>query len=178
MDEDQIASQLKGNTLRVYWLLLKSSKNPVGARDIQRKLRFSSPSLAVCHLDKLVELGLAEKAAGEYRLTRIVDVGVLKQFTRLGGFFILPRHVLYATMWSTLFGFFIFQFRELTFYSLFALVFGILGTVILWFEALKIWRSKPSMFSESLANFWVDLVSSIIGSIFFIGRCVSPFLLQ
>jgi hypothetical protein len=90
MDEDQIASQLKGNTLRVYWLLLKSSKNPVGARDIQRKLRFSSPSLAVCHLDKLVELGLAEKAAGEYRLTRIVDVGVLKQFTRLGGFLFCP----------------------------------------------------------------------------------------
>ena len=142
MNEDQIASRLKGNALRVYWLLLQSSKNPIGARDIQRKLKFSSPSLAVYHLDKLVELGLAEKNAGEYRLTRIVDVGVLKQFTRLGGL-ILPRHVLYATMWSTLFLFFVSQFRELTFHSLFALVFGILGTVILWFEAFKIWRSKP-----------------------------------
>jgi hypothetical protein len=142
MDEDRIASQLKGNALRVYWILLQSSKEPIGARDIQRKLRFSSPSLAVYHLDKLVELGLAEKVAGEYRLARIVNVGVLKQFTRLGSL-ILPRHVLYATMWSTLFLFFISQFREFTFYSLFALVFGILGTVILWFEALKIWRSKP-----------------------------------
>ena len=142
MDEDQIASQLKGNALRVYWLLLQSSKNPVGPRNIQRKLRFSSPSLAVYHLDKLVELGLAEKVAGEYHLARVVDVGILKQFTRLGGL-ILPRHVLYATMWSTLFLFFVTQFNELTFYSLFALVFGILGTVILWFEALKIWRSKP-----------------------------------
>jgi hypothetical protein len=142
MDEDQIASQLKGNALRVYWLLLQSSKNPIGARYIQRKLRFSSPSLAVYHLDKLVELGLAEKAAGEYRLTKIVDVGVLKQFTRLGSL-ILPRHVLYATMWSTLFVFFVTQFRELTFYSFFALIFAILGTVILWLEAFKIWRSKP-----------------------------------
>lgn len=142
MDEDQIASQLKGNTLRVYWLLLQSSNNPTGARDIQKKLKFSSPSLAVYHLDKLVELGLAEKIVGEYRITKIVDVGILKQFTRLGGL-ILPRHVLYASMWSTLFVFFISQFRELNFYSLFALVFGFLGTVILWFEAFKIWRSKP-----------------------------------
>lgn len=142
MNQDQIASQLKGNTLRVYWLLLQSSKNPVGPRDIQRKLKFSSPNLAVYHLDKLVELGLAEKVAGEYHLTRIVDVGILQQFTRLGRL-ILPRHVLYASMWSTLFVFFISQFRELNFYSLFALVFGFLGTIILWFEAAKIWRNKP-----------------------------------
>ena len=143
MDQDQIASQLKGNTLRVYWYLLQSSKTPVGPRDIQRKLGFSSPSLAVYHLDKLVELGLAEKLAGEYHLRKIVDVGILKQFTRLGRF-ILPRHVLYASMWSTLFAFFILQFRELNFYSLFALIFGSLGMIILWFEAIKIWRSKPN----------------------------------
>lgn len=142
MDQNQITSQLKGNTLRVYWYLLKSSKTPTGPRDIQRKLMFSSPSLAVYHLEKLVELGLAEKVAGEYHLTKVVDVGVLKQFTKLGSL-ILPRHVLYASLWSTLFVFFLFQFRELNFYSLFALVFGFLGMVILWFEAVKIWRSKP-----------------------------------
>ena len=89
-----------------------------------------------------MELGLAEKVVGEYRIAKIVDVGVLKQFTRLGGL-ILPIHVFYASMWSTLFVFFVSQFRELNFYSLFALVFGFLGTVILWFEAFKIWRSKP-----------------------------------
>ena len=142
MDQDQIASQLKGNTLRVYWYLLKSSNNSAGPRDIQRKLKFSSPSLAVYHLDKLVELGLAEKAMGEYHLKKVVDVGVLKQFTRLGSL-ILPRHVLYASMWSTIFAFFISQFKELNFYSLSALVFGSLGMIILWFEAFKIWRSKP-----------------------------------
>ena len=142
MDQDQIASQLKGNTLRVYWYLLQSPNNSAGPRDIQRKLKFSSPSLAVYHLDKLAEFGLVEKAMGEYRLTKVVDVGILKQFTRLGGF-ILPRHVLYASMWSTIFVFFISQFKEWNFYSLFALVFGSLGMVILWFEAFKIWRSKP-----------------------------------
>src|SRR4030042_187533 len=142
MDQNEIASQLKGNTLRVYWYLLQSSKNPAGPRDIQRKLAFSSPSLVVYHLEKLVELGLAEKVAGEYHLTKVVDVGVLKQFTKLGSL-VLPRHVLYASLWSTLFVFFLSQFRELNFYSLFALVFGFLGAVIFWFEACKTWRSKP-----------------------------------
>ena len=106
MDQDQIASQLKGNTLRVYWYLLQSPNNSAGPRDIQRKLKFSSPSLAAYHLDKLVELGLVEKVVGEYQLRKVVDVGVLKQFTRLGGV-ILPRHVLYASMWSTIFAFFV-----------------------------------------------------------------------
>ena len=108
MDQNEIASQLKGNTLRVYWYLLQSSKNPAGPRDIQRKLAFSSPSLAVYHLEKLVELGLAEKVSGEYHLTKVVDVGVLKQFTKLGSL-VLPRHVLYASLWSTLFVFFSFS---------------------------------------------------------------------
>ncbi len=143
MDQDQIASQLKGNALRVYWYLLQSPNNSAGPRDIQRKLKFSSPSLAVYHLDKLVELGLVEKVMGEYQLRKVVDVGVLKQFTKLGSV-ILPRHVLYASMWSTLFVFFVSQLKELNFYSLFALVFGCLGMVILWFEAFKIWHSKPS----------------------------------
>ena len=142
MEKDHITSQLKGNTLRVYWYLLESSNNPVGPRDIQRKLKLSSPSLAVYHLDKLIELGLAENTVGEYRLKKVVDVGIFKQFTRLGGF-ILPRHVLYASMWSTLFAYFILKFKELNSYSLFALIFGSLGMAILWFEAYKIWRSKP-----------------------------------
>lgn len=142
MKHDQIASQLQGNTLRVYWYLLKYSKKSPGPREIQKKLSFSSPSLAVYHLEKLVELGLAEKVAGEYRLTKVVDVGVLEQFLKVGSL-IFPRHVLYASLWSTLFIFFITQFKELSFYSLFALIFGILGTIILWFEAYKIWRSKP-----------------------------------
>lgn len=142
MKHEQIASQLQGNTLRVYWYLLKYSKKSPGPREIQKKLSFSSPSLAVYHLEKLVELGLAEKVAGEYRLTKVVDVGVLEQFLKVGSL-IFPRHVLYASLWSTLFIFFITQFKELSFYSLFALIFGILGTIILWFEAYKIWRSKP-----------------------------------
>jgi len=138
---DNIASDLRGNTLRVYWALLQKS-SPTGPREIQKKLGFSSPNLAVYHLDKLVEMGLAEKTLGEYRLTKTVDVGVLQQFTKIRGF-IFPRQILYATMWTTLLSFYILEFRQVNFYSLFALLLGVLGAAILWFETWKAWRNKP-----------------------------------
>ena len=142
MDEKRVASELKGNTLRVYWRLLQSSKNSVGPREVQRKLGFSSPALAAYHLEKLLELGLVEKFSGEYHLIKIVDVGILKQFMKLRGF-IIPRHVLYATMFTTLLAFYLSQFREVNFYSIFALIFGLLSTTILWCETIRVWRSKP-----------------------------------
>ena len=142
MDEERVASELKGNTLRVYWYLLQSPKSSVGPRDVQRKLGFSSPALAVYHLEKLVELGLVEKVSGEYHLTKIVNVGVLKQFLKFGGF-IIPRYVLYAAMFTTLFIFFLAHFKEINFYSVFALIFGLLGTGILLYETIRVWRSKP-----------------------------------
>lgn len=142
MDEEHVASELKGNTLRVYWYLLQSSKNFAGPRQIQRKLGFSSPALAVYHLDKLVELGLVEKVSGEYHLVKVVDVGVLKQFMKLKGF-IIPRYVLYAAMFTTLLAFYLSQLREFNFHSIFALIFGLLSTTILWYETTRVWRSKP-----------------------------------
>jgi len=56
-----LESELKGKTLLVYWHLLKSPGLKVGVREVQRKLGFSSPSVAVYHLDKLMSLGLVEK---------------------------------------------------------------------------------------------------------------------
>ena len=142
MDDKQVASYLKGNTLRVYWCLLESSKGSRGPREVQRKLGFSSPALAVYHLDKLGELGLVENVLGEYHLTKIVEVGILKQFVRFKGF-LVPRNVLYATMLTTLFVFYLTQFKEANFYSIFGFIFGLLGASILWFETIRVWRCKP-----------------------------------
>src|SRR5438094_6928292 len=50
---DRIASELKGNTLRVYWFVMNASNRSVGVREAQRALNFSSPTLALYHLDKL-----------------------------------------------------------------------------------------------------------------------------
>jgi len=142
VDEDKIASELKGNMLRVYWHLLKAPKGVVGVRETQKSLGFSSPALSAYHLEKLVELGLVQKVRGEYRLVRVVNVGVLRQFVKLGTF-VLPRYTLYATMFITLLIFYLTQLRDVNFYSVFALVFGILGTAILWYETAVAWREKP-----------------------------------
>jgi hypothetical protein len=142
MSEEKIESVLKGNTLRVYWFLLRSPNGTVGARETQRALKFSSPALAVYHLEKLAELGLAEKTNGEYRLVKAVNVGVLKQFVRFGAF-MLPRHFLYATMFTTLLIFYSTQFKSVNFYSTFALVLGLLATAVMWYETFRAWRQKP-----------------------------------
>ena len=142
LNDEKVASELKGNTLRVYWQLLRSSRGAVGVREVQRSLGFSSPALAAYHLNKLEELGLVRKRHGDYRLIREVKVGVLKQFMKIGTF-MLPRYVLYATMFTTLLVFYVSQLRDFNFYSVFALIFGVLGTGILWYETLRVWRQKP-----------------------------------
>jgi hypothetical protein len=142
MSDQTVADELKGNTLRVYWNLLKSSEEFIGPRQVQRELGFSSPSLAVYHLDKLLDLGLVEKNSGEYKIKEIVNVGVLKQFMKWKGI-VIPRHVTYATLISTLFIYFLTQLRSINFYSLFALIFGSLSTAIFWYESIKVWQSRP-----------------------------------
>ena len=142
MSEEKIESTLKGNTLRVYWFLLKTPNELVGARETQRALKFSSPALAVYHLEKLAELGLAEKLRGEYRVVKTVNVGVLKQFVRFGSL-MLPRHFFYATMFTTLMVFYVVQFRHIDFYSTFALVVVALATAVMWYETLRVWKQKP-----------------------------------
>jgi hypothetical protein len=141
-DDETIASQLRGNTLRVYWALMNSEDGVIGVRELQRRLDFSSPALAAYHLNKLEDLGLVSKERGDYRLVREVRVGILKQFIKLGTF-MLPRYILYAIMFTTLLIFFVSQLKEVSFYSVFALVFGVLGTVILWYETIRGWRQKP-----------------------------------
>ncbi|MFB0522758.1 MAG: hypothetical protein ACETV1_03235 [Candidatus Bathyarchaeia archaeon] len=141
-DAEKIASELKGNTLRAYWALLNSEDGVIGVRELQRRLGFSSPALATYHLNKLEELELVAKERGDYRLIREVKVGVLKQFIKLGTF-LLPRYVLYATMFTMLLVFLLTQLKELNFYSTFALMLGILGTTILWYETIRVWAQKP-----------------------------------
>ena len=142
MSEEEIETILKGNTLRVYWYLLSKPETLIGARQTQRALRFSSPALAVYHLDKLSDLGLIEKTNGEYRLVKTVNIGVLKQFVRFGTFMI-PRYFLHATMFTTLLIFFLTQLKTLNFYSTFALVSILLAVGVTWFETLMTWKQRP-----------------------------------
>lgn len=142
IDEKKNESELRGNTLRVYWYLLKSGGSSVGVRETQRALSFSSPQLAAYHLEKLEELGLVERKRGEYFLAKTVKVGVLKQFMKFGGF-LIPRYVFYAATFTTLLILYLSKFEQVNFYSVFALMALVLGAVIFWCETVTAWRQKP-----------------------------------
>lgn len=139
MSGSDLESNLRGKTLKVYLYLLGRPGARVGVREVQRQLKFSSPSLAAYHLDKLVSLGLAGKTAtGEYFLAQEVKVGVLKLFVKLGRFMI-PRFMFYA-VWVTsmLITYIVFYEHTWSIHNIVALMFGLLSSIILWAETIKL----------------------------------------
>jgi hypothetical protein len=142
-EEEIIESELKGKTLIVYMHILKKPKESVGVREVQRELGFSSPSVSSYHLNKLQDLGLVENVYGDYRLVKDIKVGVLKQFITLGGL-MLPRYLFYAVLMTTML---ITYFLQTPFFPsqdyITTVVMGLVPTLILWYETIKIWRERP-----------------------------------
>ncbi len=88
-DEVPVELVLGGQALRVYLELLLS-KEPLGVRELQRRLGFKSPSSAKHHLDRLVRLGLVAKTFdGRYRAVES-RTSILSAYTMIAGSFI-PR---------------------------------------------------------------------------------------
>ena len=143
MSDEELAASLKGKTLRVYWYMLRHPE-PLTAREIQRGADLSSPSLSMHHLERLKEFGLVDKNVhGQYTILRDVRVGMLKQFIGRGRLMV-PRFLFYATFYTSLtagLGTILWQYFD--WYSGFIL--GLLASVciILWYEALTIWREQP-----------------------------------
>ena len=139
-----LESELKGKTLIVYWYLLQQPTHTVGIREVQRSLGFSSPSIAVHHLEKLQDLMLVEKTAtGEYVLKEEVKVGILKLFMRMGRFMV-PRYFFYSILFSTMIAAYLtLCFIGQTLPSLYAVTFGLVASILFWFETVRLWRAKP-----------------------------------
>lgn len=142
VDQEKIDNQLKGNTLKVYWFLLRSPSGFVGIREVQRALKFSSPTLAQYHLDKLRELGLVKKESSEYTLVSDVKVGVLRQFYRFGTV-LVPRFVLYAVLFTVMLSFLFFIVIEVNLVAAFAFLLAASGAAIFWYEAIRAVRERP-----------------------------------
>jgi hypothetical protein len=142
-EEEIIESELKGKTLLVYMHMLKRANEPVGVREVQRELGFSSPSVSSYHLNKLQDLGLVENIYGDYKIVRDIKVGVLRQFITLGGL-ILPRYLFYAVLMSTMLITYLIQMPfRLTQESISTIMMGLVPTIILWYETIRIWRDRP-----------------------------------
>lgn len=144
-DELKAFSELKGNTLRVYLYLVKK-QTPVGPREIQRELDFSSPTLATYHLEKLESLGLIRKEQNGYVLTKEVKVGALSQVIKFGSL-ILPRYILYLIFFSALLISYLFYLGltnslELNINSGFAILLGSSIILVLVYECFRVWKQR------------------------------------
>lgn len=144
-DETKLEYELRGKAWKVYWLLLKTG-NPMSVREVQRGLRFSSPSVANHHLEQLRELGLVKKQdiGGQYVLVGEVKIGVLRHYVKLGKL-LFPRYFFYA-VFSTVFyaAYLLFLAQDLlTRENLFIAVFGAIVCAIFWYEAYRVWTMRP-----------------------------------
>lgn len=142
-EEQLIEAELKGKTLQVYMYIIRSNASVVGVREVQRALGFSSPSVSSYHLNKLQELGLVGSERGDYHLVREIKVGVLRQFVTFGGV-MLPRFLFYAVLVTTMLATFFLQFPYTpTRQYISTVLIGVVPTIILWFETIRIWRVRP-----------------------------------
>jgi len=146
-DKELISAEIKGTTLRVYHFLMKMTD--LGPREIQRELDLSSPSVAVYHLNKLVEWGLIEKTPqGRYNVIVRLKIGILKQFIDFKGI-LIPRFASYAVFFTILFlGYLVFfagSFGDWfdTTAKIFVWIASIPSLVIFWLEAYFIYQQKP-----------------------------------
>jgi predicted DNA-binding transcriptional regulator len=137
---NKIEEQLKGKTLQVYMYMIKR-REPVGVREVQRDLEFSSPSVANYHIVKLEQLALVtQDEYGRYYVIQKVQVGVLQAFVNIRGLAV-PRLSFFAAFFTTL----LIAYVALNFYNLdvFAIGFALAGAVAFWIEAARVWIKRP-----------------------------------
>jgi DNA-binding transcriptional ArsR family regulator len=135
---------LRGKAWKVYWFLLRSGA-PVSVRDVQKALKFSSPSVANHHLEQLKDLGLVKKqeVGGYYSLVSEVKIGILRHYVKLGKM-LFPRFLFYALFFTTFYAaFLLFMVSRFSRENFFISLFGVLACVIFWYEAYRFWSLRP-----------------------------------
>ena len=152
-DDSDVYSLLKGTTLRVYMILLRS-KVSLGPREIQKSLGLSSHSVAVFHLEKLEKNGLVSKidSDGTYIVNRIY----LKNYFLLRRH-LIPRYFFYALLSSSLaFGWLLVLFTagilnpSLVSFSrqtiLVIFIYGVMGALLIcgifWYETSNVLKKE------------------------------------
>ena len=129
VDEEDV---LTGKTVKVYRFMLKQ-KNPVGIREVQRALAFSSPSLATYHLSKLEKAGLVKPEQEGY----VVDKVVLQNFIRFRRM-LIPKYFFYFILFtgSLILQLTIFRTEIMTPFYIFTLGINIIAASLFLYETI------------------------------------------
>lgn len=135
------AVAVSGRLARVYFVLLREGR-PMGVREVQRLAGLSSPSSAKHYLDKLVELGLAEKVSGEY-VARVSGESLMSVYIGLLGS-VVPRLVPYAVFSTVLLA----VFSVLAKPPLECVAVAAVPTALLWVESLRLLLLARKLVSE------------------------------
>jgi hypothetical protein len=140
---EDVKSQLKGTTLKVYWYLLKTGK-PTTTRRVQRELGLSSPSVAAYHLEKLMNMEVVKKnTMGDYELGKTISLEVMGSFVKISQLMI-PRYMFYSIFFFTLLVVFVVGYAQiLSIQGVYAVVFGGSGVIIMLYETWRHWRLRP-----------------------------------
>ena len=134
--EKEVAGEY--NTFQVYLLMLKVKK--ASGREVAERLGFSSPSLAVHHLEKLISLKLVRK--DRYGVYEVVPrkFGILKFFIVVRRF-IVPRTFFYMIFYLVMA---VFSFLLLIDMARnVALFFSLLGIIFNAVETVEFYRLIP-----------------------------------
>lgn len=98
--EHDLSEILRGKTLKIYYTMVRSGRSWT-ARELQREMGWSSPSLSLYHLEKLRNVALVTTDSdGMYRVSRTVRVGILRYFVRFGSQ-LVPRFLFYGVFFAS-----------------------------------------------------------------------------
>jgi hypothetical protein len=138
-DSKKEGLKLAGNTLRVYLYLLKNG--PSELRDVQHALEMSTASLAIYHINRLLQAGYVEQdQTGRYSLVRGSVSEVLEGYSKVG-FAILPQLFFYSLLFSILIVFFSVELVLDPSFSPYPLIASAVGAICaLWLETARLWR--------------------------------------
>jgi DNA-binding transcriptional ArsR family regulator len=115
----------------------------MGVREVQRLIRFSSPSTALYHLEKLRELGVVRKDEyGHYEPVKEIRPTQFRVFLRIGRV-ILPRYVFYAVFFAATVVMYLVQSLLVgSEISPMALILGSSAAAVCIYEGVRIWKDK------------------------------------
>ena len=148
---------LTGKALQVYLYLL-SKGQPCGVREIQRGVRLSSPSVAEYQIEKLVEMGVAERDQfGRARIVKKVNARALKSHVVVRGF-MFPRLALYAATFSAVaIAYSVLSGKS---FSIYDECVPAAAAALFWFESSRSWqifRSASRTKGKDSRIFWTAL---------------------
>jgi len=91
----QVLEHPSDTLLRIYLWCVEQGR-PVGPREIMRVFGMSSPSTAYYYLNRLVQLGLMERRAGEYVVVKKINI---EGYFWLGNK-LVPRLLIYSSFFT------------------------------------------------------------------------------